>query len=188
MTREQRNASSLARVAGLLAILAVVLLPHAAGAHGGVSIENDQCRLRVGMWVMHFTGYQPDSTAEREFCEDIPATGRTLIVLDYIDEPLRDTPVDVRVIRDTGDENDLDRVTVFHKAAALYPKGTISLEMNFSEPGRFVGIVAAGDQISRFPFAVGTQGHRSMMLYAIFGAAALGIGALLYVFSRGQAA
>lgn len=165
----------------------VLVWPSSGSGHGGVSIENDQCKLRVGMWVMHFTGYQPDSTAEREFCEDIPATGRTLIVLDYIDEPLRDTPVAVRVIRDTGDESDLERVTVFRKAPALYPNGTVSLEINFPDPGRFVGMVTAGDQLSRFPFAVGTRGRRTAKLYAWFGAGAVGLGILLFLYSRSHA-
>lgn len=174
------------RALWLLGALAL-LLPRAGFGHGGVSVENDQCKLRVGMWVMHFTGYQPESTAEREFCEDIPATGRTLIVLDYIDEALRDIPVEVRVIRDTGDESDLDKLTVFHRAATVYPKGTVSLEMNFPEPGRFVGLVVAGDQTSRFPFAVGTGGRRAMMSYALFGAGALGVGAILFFYSRSRA-
>jgi len=38
---------------------------------------------------MHFAGYQPDSSRS-EFCEDIPRVGRTVIVLDFIDDALRD--------------------------------------------------------------------------------------------------
>ena len=51
---------------------------------------------------MHFTGYQPEATQEKEFCEDIPATGRTVVALDYIEEALRPLPTEVRIIRDTG--------------------------------------------------------------------------------------
>ena len=31
----------------------------------------------IGPYNMHFTGYQPDNTRNKEFCEDIPSTGRT---------------------------------------------------------------------------------------------------------------
>lgn len=167
-------------------MLCAVAAPRAALAHGGVSIENDRCKLRVGPYVMHFTGYQPQSAAEREFCEDIPSTGLTIIVLDYIDEKLRDLPVDVRIIRDTSDESDLESVTVYHQAAKLYPRGTVSVETTFAEPGRFVGIVTAGDQASRFPFAVGTGGRRRIVLYGLFAAVATVAAGLLFYYSSSR--
>jgi hypothetical protein len=157
--------------------------PRSISAHGGVSMENDVCKLRVGPHTMHFTGYQPKTSPELEFCEDIPGTGPTIIVLDYIDAALRDLPVEARIIRDTGSETDLENITVYHKPPAVYPRGTVVLEHTFDEPGRFVGLVTVGGQVSRFPFAVGTRGHRAMVLYAAFGAAALAAGTLLYVYS-----
>ena len=81
------------------------------------------CKLRVGPYLMHFTGYQPQTAPELEFCEDIPGTGPTIIVLDYLDAKLRDLPVEARIIRDTGDESNLDRVTVFHQPPAVFPRG-----------------------------------------------------------------
>jgi hypothetical protein len=146
-------------------------------------MENDMCKLRVGPYAMHFTGYQPYSAPELEFCEDIPGTGRTLIVLDYLDQQLRDLPVEVRIIRDTGDESDLERVTVFHTPAAVYPRGNVVIDHTFDAPGRFVRLVAVGDKISRFPFAVGTRGRRAVVLSVAFAAVALGAGALLYFYS-----
>jgi hypothetical protein len=146
-------------------------------------MENDLCKLRAGPYIMHFTGYQPHSAPELEFCEDIPGTGETLIVLDYLDAKLRDLPVEVRIIRDTGDESNLERVTVFHMPAAVYPRGSVVIDQTFPEPGRFVGLVTVGDQISRFPFAVGTRGRRTIILYAVFAAIALGAGALLFLYS-----
>ena len=141
------------------------------------------CRLRVGPYMMHFTGYQPLSRPEREFCEDIPTTGQTIIVLDYLDEKLRDLPVEVRIVRDTGNESNLDAITVFHMAPAVYPRGNLVVDHTFPEAGNFVGIVTVSEHISRFPFAVGTGGMREMMLYAGFGALALGIGAALFFYS-----
>ena len=174
--------------AALVALVVFVGSP--VWGHGGLSMEDDFCKLTIGPDLMHFTGYQPDATSEREFCEDIPSTGRTVIVLDYLDEKLRDLPVEVRIIRDTGNESNLDAVTVFHQAPTVYGRGSVSVEHNFPEYGRFVGLVTVVEdppKISRFPFAVGTGGSRTWMLYALFGAGAIAIGAVLYVVSARRA-
>ncbi|MGH7965059.1 MAG: hypothetical protein ACRERD_25150 [Candidatus Binatia bacterium] len=182
-------ALSVRRLAGTLLVFAFISLaaPRLCLGHGGVSIENDMCKLRAGPYVMHFTGYQPYSAPELEFCEDIPRTGLTLIVLDYLDSALRDLPVAARIIRDTGDESDLERITVYHKPAAVYPRGSFVIEHTFTEPGQFVGLVTVGDQVSRFPFAVGTRGWRTMVLYTFFAIAALGIGGLLFLYASRRA-
>lgn len=129
-----------------------------AQAHGGLALAEDMCRLTVGPYNMHFTGYQPDNTRNKEFCEDIPATGRTVVVLDYMEDALRPLPAEVRVIRDTGSEQDLQAITILHLPPKVYPNGTINFEYNFDKPGKFVGLVTVGDKqvhVSRFPFSVG---------------------------------
>ncbi|MGH7856039.1 MAG: hypothetical protein ACREQY_01825 [Candidatus Binatia bacterium] len=171
------------------ALFLLALVPRALG-HGGLSMENDYCKLRIGTYSMHFSGYQPDSTAEREFCEDIPATGRTVIVLDFLHEKLRRLPVEVRIVRDVGDESNLEAITVFHQPPAVYPKGTLSVEHSFPERGSFVGLVTVADeapQVSRFPFAVGEGGTRAWLLYGLIGAGALGVGVALFLYSSRQA-
>ncbi len=151
-------------------------------AHGGLSMAEDMCKLTIGPYTMHFTGYQPDSTQEKEFCEDIPVTGRTVVAFDYIEEALRPFPTEVRVIRDTGSEEDLDSITILHMPSKVYPNGSINFEHNFSQPGNFVGLVTvSGEQeyVSRFPFSVG-QGSSYMpsgMVFAMM--AAIGAGAFL---------
>ncbi|MEE8222373.1 MAG: hypothetical protein V3R18_02405 [Nitrosomonadaceae bacterium] len=145
-------------------------------------MAEDMCKLTIGPYTMHFTGYQPDSTQEKEFCEDIPVTGRTVVAFDYIEEALRPFPTEVRVIRDTGSEEDLDSITILHMPAKVYPNGSINFEHNFSQPGNFVGLVTVrGEQeyVSRFPFSVG-QGSSYMpsgMVFAMM--AAIGAGAFL---------
>ena len=145
------------------------------------------CKLRVGPYMMHFTGYQPLSRPEREFCEDIPTTGQTIIVLDYMDEKLRDLPVDVRIIRDTGDESNLDAITVFHKPGTIYPRGNVVVDHAFPDAGNFVGIVTVTDYVSRFPFAVGKGSTWQIVLYAGFATLALAVGAALYLYSARKA-
>ncbi len=148
-------------VAGLLWLLAAVFTAEGAAAHGGLSMEKDYCKLRVGPYIMHFTGYQPGDGYRKEFCEDIPSTGATIVILDFIDDALRDLPVSVRIIRDTGSghEHDLDSVTVYHVPPKIYPKGTFAFEHLFQEPGNYVGLVAVGEGIQQavgmFPFSVG---------------------------------
>ncbi len=146
-------------------------------------MEEDYCKLRVGRFVMHFVGYQPDSASgPREFCEDIPETGRTVVVLDYVDDALRDLPTEVRVIRDTGSDADLDAITVAHLPAKVYPTGSLHFELDFPEAGRFVGLVSVTEggkqHVSRFPFAVG-RGAR-WWHFAAAGVAALVAAVALY--------
>jgi hypothetical protein len=163
------------------AALGLALANVAAHAHGGLSMDKDLCKLRVGNYFMHFVGYQPDSAAATEFCEDIPATGRTVVVLDYIDAELRDLPTEVRIIRDTGSEANLDQITVFHKPAALHPTGTLHFEHVFSEPGKYVGLVSVGNGeklVSRFPFSVGKP--RSVLPMALAGVLIVAAGVVLY--------
>jgi hypothetical protein len=127
-------------------------------AHGGLALAEDMCVLTVGPYRMHFTGYQPLSQ-EEEFCEDIPETGKTVIALDYIQEELRPLTTEVRIIRDTGSEANLDQITVFHLPPKVYPSASIAVEHVFPEKGKFVGLVTvtggAQDYVSRFPFSVG---------------------------------
>ena len=159
-------------------------------AHGGLALADDVCKLTIGPFTMHFTGYQPDSTQEKEFCEDIPSTGRTVVALDYIEEALRPMPTEIRVIRDvagdgglTVDEKNLDPITILHLPPKVYSNGSITFEHNFSQPGKFVGLVTVNDGekelLSRFPFAVGEPKKTSP---ALMGGIAAVIGAVAVFF------
>jgi hypothetical protein len=75
-----------------------------------------------------------------------------------MEDALRPLPTEVRVIRDTGSEQDLQAITVLHLPPKVYPNGTVNFEYNFDKPGKFVGLVIVGDKqehVSRFPFSVG---------------------------------
>lgn len=139
-------------------LAASVIFTSQVQAHGGLALADDMCVLTVGPYRMHFTGYQPLSQ-EEEFCEDIPETGKTVIALDYIQEELRPLMTEVRIIRDTGSEENLDAITVFHLPPKVYPSASIAVEHVFPEKGKFVGLVTvkggAQDYVSRFPFSVG---------------------------------
>lgn len=153
-------------------------------AHGGLALAEDMCVLTIGPYRMHFTGYQPLSQ-EEEFCEDIPEVGKTVIALDYIQEELRPLKTEVRIIRDTGSEANLDEITVFHLPPQVYPNASITVDHTFPDKGKFVGLVTitggAQDYVSRFPFSVGEGRPTSKVL--IFGplAAVLAIGAFFFM-------
>lgn len=166
----------------LVVLTAFCLTRQPAFAHGGVSIEKDVCKLQLGPFFMHFTGYQPDATGSKEFCKDIPQTGRTTLVLDAVDPELHEMPIEVRIIRDTGDKTDLDAVTVLHIPAKRYPTGSIAFDYRFDEPGRFVGFVVAGERgqyKARFPFSVAQNRHdKYFLILGVFG-----LGFALYAYS-----
>ena len=159
-------------------------------AHGGLSLADDVCKLTIGPYTMHFTGYQPDSTQEKEFCEDIPSTGRTVVALDYIEEALRPMPTEIRVIKDVAGDGgasaegkNLDAVTILHLPPKVYSNGSINFEYDFGQPGKFVGLVTINDgqkeMVSRFPFSVGEPKKTSP--YLMGGIAAV-IGAIAVFF------
>ena len=147
-----------------------VLYSTQAQAHGGLSMAEDMCKLTVGPYMMHFTGYQPTTTQETQFCEDIPGTGHTVVVLDYLEQELRALPTEVRIIRDTGSEQDLEAITVLHMPPQVYPNGSVDFAYTFEKPGKFVGLVTVSDKqqhVSRFPFSVGESGMISHSLHYI---------------------
>lgn len=161
------------------------LLPGLANAHGGLALAKDQCKLSLGTYWMHFTGYQPDSEGSKEFCEDIPDIGRTVVALDATDDVLRTLPIEVRLVRDTGDMSNLDAITILHMPSKAYSAGSVTFEYTFDKPGKFVGIVTAinGKEtiVSQFPFSVGSGGS-SLMKYLPFTGIFL-VGAALYWYS-----
>lgn len=174
------------RAASVVVLVAALLSGFAqqAFAHGGLSMDKDVCKLQLGVYAMHFTGYQPEATGSKEFCEDIPEAGPTVVVLDAINPELREIPIEVRIIQDPGEKTDAQAVTVLHLAPKRYPTGSISLEHVFDQPGKFVGLVTAGENgeyVSRFPFSVAgnksTYGKYLLMLVVPL------LGFVLYRFS-----
>jgi hypothetical protein len=137
-------------------VLAASLSAATARAHGGLSMDQDQCKLRVGPYQMHFAGYQLDAQRS-EFCEDIPRVGETIVVLDAVDNALRDLPIEVVIARRRGSGEDYQDVE-YRVPPQVYPKGTLTLRHTFRDAGDYVGLVYAGDKRQHtavFPFSVG---------------------------------
>ncbi len=142
-------------------------------AAGAVVGEAGSCMIEIGIYTAHFTIYQSDSRGNKEFCEDLPDTGNTLFVLDYLHGSLKDVPVDFRIIRDDEGlgmfarwENiaamdDIDAHTVFYQPPAVRASNRLTAGHNFLEAGRYIGVVSAPHPskdlhyYAVFPFQVG---------------------------------
>lgn len=153
-----------------------------AYGHGGVSMEDDVCVMKIGPYKAHFTGYQPEKRATQEFCEDIPVVGKSIFVLDYISDDLRTMEADFRIIKDVnnignnarledlGSQQDIENATIFYQDSKRYPRGTITANYEFSAEGRFIGMVRAihpdsgREYISVFPFQVGLVNYLSYVI------------------------
>ena len=158
---------TLIRVAICLVPLALGA-PLAAQAQHGHELATDTCVLHAGPYKMYFNGYQPDTYYDRQFCQEIPGTGNTVLVFDFVEHELRSIPIDVRIIRDTGSEADLESITVLHLPAKIYPTGSIDVKFNFDKPGKFVGLVSIGDKqehLSRLRFSIGETGAVSHLTH-----------------------
>ena len=139
-----------------------------AWAHGGVSIDQGQCVMKIGPDTMTFTGYQPQKSRE-QFCDDIPDVGSTIIVLDAQQDELRDMALEIRILRNVGQKDDsenMDANTEIYVAPKKYKTGTLNFDYDFKQQGNFIGLVKARsddgtkEYVSRFPFAVGETAVR----------------------------
>jgi hypothetical protein len=166
-----------------------VLAADAAHAHGAVAMEADQCKLKVARYFMHFTGYQPQSS-RAEFCEDIPEVGRAIIVLDFVDDTLRDIPVSVHLVRaDSPSKSEMADTasSILYIPPKKYPNGTIKIDVNLAEAGRYVGMVVIDDReksVANFPFDVGKGQNLTRILAWVLAVFSGAVGVFLWARRR----
>jgi hypothetical protein len=185
-----------------LALALGLLQSDSASAHGGVSFEKDMCVMKIGPYKMHFTGYEPETKQSQEFCEDIPDSGKAIIVLDEVDKVLKRMELDFRIVRDDkqlgvnaqyeqlGGPQAIESSSIFYKKPEVYPHGTVTFDLNFDK-GNYIGVVTLNDPetkqnfISVFPFSVGFGPARQTrnLIIEVIGALVLG-GGILYFTNR----
>lgn len=152
-------------------------------AGGGVILRSDACIITIDFYTAHFTAYQPATSGNTEFCKDLPDTGETIFVLDYLHDSLKEVPVEFRIIRDVSGKGefvrledvlaigDLDSQTVYYREPTVEPEGSYRVKLNFSDAGDYVGIVTAGHPTSAktytavFAFGVGKTKYPLWLLY-----------------------
>jgi len=154
--------------------MAMAVIPAAVTlAGGGLVLEDDVCIIRIDFYSAHFTAYQPNTSGNTQFCRDLPHTGETIFVLDYLHQSLKEVPVDFRIIRDVTGQGrfvklkhveaieDIEQHTVFYQSPAIRPDASLKIEVDFAEEGAYIGIVTAGHPSKEtvytavFPFGVG---------------------------------
>ena len=170
-------------------------------AAGGVVGEAGSCVIKIGFYTAHFTVYQPEYSANDEFCEDLPVAGRTVFILDYLHSTLKLVPVDFRIIKDLQGfgrfvrwENveqieDIESQTVFFQPGVVRSDERMRVEYSFASPGKYIGIVTAPhptkDEIiyrAVFPFDVGNTGYGDWPLILLLILALQ----MVYMFNRGM--
>ncbi|THJ16212.1 MAG: hypothetical protein CAF42_013620 [Nitrospira sp. CG24B] len=163
--------------AWVFCVFLLVVAPFSAMAQHGHELAADTCVLHAGPYKMLFASYLPDMYYDRKFCQELPAVGNTVLVLDYVEQELRSIPVEVRIIKDTGSEDNLEAITIAHLPSKVYSTGSIDVKYNFDTPGKFVGLVSIGqsrEHLARFSFSVGEQGiishlsHYMMVIVPVF--------------------
>lgn len=137
-----------------------------ARAEGGAGPEamsmGNMCMVMFGYDMIHITVFQPDKSRS-EYCNEIPATGRTIMAFDIETPAFRDIPLELRIIRDPltpiTKDTDLDALTELHLPARKYTKGTFSVEHNFASNGHYIGLVTltrdGKQETEQFKFMVG---------------------------------
>jgi hypothetical protein len=146
-----------------------------AWAHGGVAIDIDTCRIPVsGHWV-HFTAYTPMTTADTEYCGEIPDVGMTNIVFDYESKALRKMTVEFEITKEP------EGTRIFHQDATTLKTGTFNIPVDFTQYGAgdylaHVTLINEGNKVdahSAFKVGTGSGGGINTSTLLMVGAVAL---------------
>jgi hypothetical protein len=190
-----------ARIATCAVLVSAVLGAPITLGHGGVSIEDDVCLIKIDRYKAHFTGYLPAERATQEFCEDIPVAAESIFVIDFISDELRTMELDFRVIRDVNDigvtatygdlggEDAIAAATVYYQEPRQFHKGIMNVRYHFAQEGGYIGIVNAHHlatglkYTSVFPFSVGTVQYGAYVQYFLLLFFACG----LFIYGAGRA-
>lgn len=111
-----------ARTGATAFILVMAFHTGVVGAHGKEPLEQDICVRRVGESMVHLSTYQPQYEPKAQYCMEIPKEGETFLVVDLIDQALRDMPVGIRVVKGTSEADD---ETVMIVKASYHPDGVV---------------------------------------------------------------
>ncbi|MGQ0666255.1 MAG: hypothetical protein ACT4O4_04400 [Nitrospiraceae bacterium] len=132
----------------LFILVGAVLFPSLAAAHGAVAIEEDICVRRVGGNMVHFSAYQPQFEPKAQYCTEIPDEGDTFLVVDLVDQGLRNTPVGVRIVRGVNEK--AEDQTVAYWQPVSHPDGVVRGEAKLDKGLYKVIITAEGSSPSYY--------------------------------------
>ena len=125
-----------------------------AAAHGKETMEEDSCNRRIGENIVHLSAYQPQFDASAQYCTEIPKGGETYLVIDLIDQAMREMPIGMRVIKGTSETED---ETVSLVKPDYHPDGVIRGELNLDQGLYTVIITAEGLPPLRYQYPLRVQ-------------------------------
>jgi hypothetical protein len=150
-----------------------------------------ECSAQMGPNVITFTFYQP-TQSRSQFCEDVPETGPTTIVVDTMQDELRDMMVEIRIVEAAPNGDDGAAPTEAYLPPARFQTGVIQLEHDFKNKGDYVALVRARsadgrkEYNARFAFSVGEEFLRDWVAVAVATVVALALGAGWYAHAFGR--
>ena len=125
-----------------------------AGAHGKVPLEEDNCVRRIGESRVHLSAYQPQYEPNAQYCTEIPKGGDTYLVVDLVDQALRDMPIGMRIIKGTSETED---ETVTYLRPSYHPDGVIKGETSLDQGLYTIIITAEGQPPLRYQYPLRVQ-------------------------------
>ncbi|MFO1126088.1 MAG: hypothetical protein U1E25_13045 [Methylocystis sp.] len=144
-----------------------------------------ECAAQMGPDVITFSFYQP-TQSRSQFCEDIPETGPTTIVVDTMQDELRDMRVELRIVEADPNGDEEAAPTEAYLPPAQFTTGVIQLEHDFKKQGNYLALVRARsvdgrkEYNARFAFSVGEEYLRDWTAIAIATVVVLALGAGWY--------
>jgi len=94
-------------------------------------MEEDTCMRRLGdNSMVHLSAYQPQHEPSGHYCTEIPKEGETFLVVDLVDQALRNIPVGIRVVRGT---NEIEDETVTYVRPTYHPDGVVRGETSLDQ-------------------------------------------------------
>ncbi|ARN82782.1 hypothetical protein [Methylocystis bryophila] len=184
-----RRASILSTIFGALFLLFAQGQARAEGGAGPEAMTmGNMCMVMFGYDMIHITSYLP-GMSRSEYCEEIPATGKVIMVFDIENPRFRDLPIEIRIIRDpltpVTSDTKLDPLTEVHFPATRYRTGTFSFEHDYMNNGHYIGMVTltkeSGEQETQiFKFSVG----ETLWQYVPYLLGAVLIGMLIFFYWR----
>ena len=118
--------------------MAVTIAATVALAHGDPTAGQDICERGEDPAKVHFNAYQFKPDPRMNFCNDIPKTGETTIVIDLVTKTLRNKPIAVKIYAvDEGGK----KTSIFERQPKIYPQGMIETSVDFKKTGKYVAEV-----------------------------------------------
>lgn len=118
---------------------------------------NDMCRKEIGASLLHITLYQIQVDPVEEFCEEVPRSGKALMVVDVTPGELREVPLGLEVVATNESGQSLTVVSV---PPSVYERGVINTEVVFDAGNAYIARVTVelekgkDPQLLAFPIQV----------------------------------